>query len=146
MSIDLTNENNLTALIINLLGGVAVILLDRAYMISKKLLKAVRYRKLIGPIQDEKFMIVYGKMKLKQVFDNQGNVENWPYIKNSGAQFRISEPVSFTEMQSAKYVSESIVTNGKTIPQIVSDDELANRYIVSYCSLGGYNNIKTIEI
>lgn len=134
------------SLLINLLGGVLVILLDRLYLFLRKKLKAMRFKKIFGKDIYENYSIVYGKMRLKTPYDNSGKVMQFPYEKFNGASFRISEPVSFTETKSAKYISDSISKNTKSSATIISDEEIASKIDMSYCSLGGYNNLKTIDV
>jgi len=142
----LFQNEDLRSLWINLLGGVLVILLDRFYLYLIKKLRSYRYKKIFGKDIRDCFYIVYGKMLLKTLYNKNGQVEQWPYEKANGAIFMISEPVSFIETKSAKYISESIAKNTKSAPMIISDEEIKNKLDISYCSLGGYNNHKTIDI
>ncbi|HUX58249.1 MAG TPA: hypothetical protein VMV77_14840 [Bacteroidales bacterium] len=146
MCINLLQNEDLKSLGINLLGGALVILLDRTYLYLRKKLRYYRYKKIFGKDIADDFYIVYGKMLLKTLYDKDGQVEQWPYEKANGAIFRISEPVSFTETKSAKFISESIAKNAKSTPTIISDEEIKNKLDISYCSIGGYNNHKTIDI
>lgn len=141
----LANED-LKSLGLSLLGGVLVILLYRLYLYLRKKLKSFRYKKIFGKDINNDFFIVYGKMLLKTPYDSVGKVEKWPYVKSNGASFRISEPVSFTETKSAKYISDSIAKNTKSASIIISDEEIKNKLDISYCSLGGYNNHKTVDV
>jgi hypothetical protein len=141
----LQNED-VKSLLINLLGGALVILLDRLYLYLRKRMRSYRYKKIFGKDIRDNFYIVYGKMLLKTVYDKNGKIEEWPYEKANGAIFKISEPVSFTETKSAKYISESITKNTQSAPTIISDEEIKDKLDISYCSLGGYNNHKTIDI
>jgi hypothetical protein len=134
------------SLLINLLGGVLVILLDRLYLYLRIKLKAFRYKKVFGKDVVDHYSIVYGKMLLKTPYDNSGQVMQFPYTKSNGASFRISEPVSFTETKSAKYISDSISKNTKSTSTIISDEEILSKCDLSYCSFGGYNNHKTIDV
>jgi hypothetical protein len=141
----LANED-FKSLWINLLGGVLVILMDRLYLYLKRKLKSFRYKKIFGKDINNDFFIVYGKMLLKTPYDSVGKIEQWPYAKSNGASFRISEPVSFTETKSAKYISDSIAKNTKSASMIISDEEIRSKLDISYCSLGGYNNHKTVDV
>lgn len=146
MSSNLVPNQDLKSLGINLLGGVLVILLDRLYLYLRSKLKSFQYKKIFGKDINDDFYIVYGKMLLKTTYNNAGQVEQWPYAKSNGASFRMSEPVSFTETKSAKYISDSIAKNTKSASTIISDEEIKNKLDISYCSLGGYNNHKTIDV
>lgn len=139
-------NGDMRSLLLNLVGGALVIILDRLYLFIFKKLRSFNYKKIFGKDVREDFYIVYGKMLLKTLYDKNGQIEQWPYEKSNGAIFRISEPVSFTETKSAKYISESIAKNTYRTPTIISDEEIKNKIDISYCSLGGYNNHKTIDI
>lgn len=145
MNINITDEG-LCSLWMNLLGGIIVILLDRSYFYLRNLLKAFRYKKIFGDDINNDFYIVYGKLLLEQPYDRDGKIVNLPYKKSGGWHFRISEPVSFTETKSAKYISDSISKNAKNSSIIISDEEIKSKLDISYCSLGGYNNYKTIDV
>jgi len=146
MCSNLVPNQDLKSLGINLLGGVLVILLDRLYLYLRTKLKSFQYKKIFGKDINDDFYIVYGRMLLKTPYNNTGQVEQWPYAKSNGASFRMSEPVSFTETKSAKYISDSIAKNTKSASTIISDEEIKNKLDISYCSLGGYNNHKTIDV
>jgi hypothetical protein len=146
MIFNLIPNDDLKSLGINLLGGVLVILLDRLYLYQRKKLKAYRFKKIFGEDIDNNFYVVYGKMLLKTPYKSNGQIEEWPYAKLSGISFKVSEPVSFTETKSAKYISDSIFKNTRSASTIISDEEIKNKLNISYCSFGGYNNHKTIDI
>ena len=143
---NLLATEDLKSLGINLLGGVLVIIMDRLYLYLNKKCKSVRYKKIFGNDINSEFYIVYGKLLLKKPYNSEGKEENWPYTKSNGGIFNISEPVSFIETKSAKYLSDSIAKNTNSTALIISDDEIKSKLDISYCSLGGYNNHKTIDI
>lgn len=128
---------------INLLGGILVALLDRLIIYLNKKLKGYKFKQIFGNNTDD-FNIVYGKMVLKPQYSSK---DKFPYLKpNSIGQFSISSPVSFSETRAAKYISESFSTSLDKSPRLISDDEIKDKIDISFCSLGGYNNYKTIEI
>jgi len=136
-------NNDIRDLGINLLGGVLVAFLDRVIIFLNNKFIGYRYKQIFGNDTIE-FNIVYGKMVLKPRYSNS---DRYPYLKpNTGGEFRISSPVSFAETRAAKYLSESFSKALKKSPRLISDDEIWERIDISYCSLGGYNNLKTIQI
>lgn len=136
-------NNDLHDLLFNLLGGILVALLDRLIILINKKLKGYRYKQIFGDdISD--FNIVYGKMVLKPQYSR---LDNFPYLKpNTVGNFSISSPVSFAETRAAKYLAESYSKSLSKSPTLISDDEIRDRIDISYCSVGGYNNHKTIQI
>jgi len=139
-------NQDIKSLLMSLLCGVLIIILDRLYLFLRRKFKAFRYKKIFGKDILNKYSIVYGKMQLIKPYDNSGQVMQYPYTKSNGSRFRISAPVSFTETKSAKYISDSISKNTKSTATIISDEEIAHKLDLSYCSLGGYNNLKTIDV
>lgn len=136
-------NNDIRELLINLLGGILVAVLDRFIIFLNKTFKGFRYKQIFGSDSAD-FNIVYGKMVLKPQYTSQ---DRFPYIKpNNPGQFSISSPVSFSETRAAKYLSESYSKALDKSPRLISDDEIRDKIDISYCSLGGYNNYKTIEI
>ena len=106
-----------------------------------------KFKNLFGDGAVSDHSIVYGRMELKELYDKNGKIEEWPYVKKgSDAQFRISYPVSFFEMRSAKYLVESFAGNIGQSPKFVSDEEVKDKLDASFCSLGGLNNLKTMDI
>ena len=130
-------------LLINLLGGFLVAVLDRLIIFLNKTFKSYRFKQIFGN-DSEDFKIVYGKMILKPEYSAQ---DKFPYLKpNTAGQFSISNPVSFAETRAAKYLSESYSKSVEKSPLLISDDEIREKVDISYCSMGGYNNHKTIDI
>jgi hypothetical protein len=136
---------------LNIVGGfLASILSLVVFWSCKRIAEFYRHRsfkKVFGKDAENDFNIVYGKMVLKQLFDEKGKPEKWPYAKSgSGDSFNISAPVSFTATKSAKYLAEAFSKDIKASPKLISDDEIRERLDLSYCALGGTNNHKTNDI
>lgn len=133
-------------LILNLLGGFIVIIFERIYSYIKKHYVANKFKRLFGNDIKNKFYIVYGKLHLDNCYEKNGKYLKYPYYKDPNTRFTISEPISFTETKSAKYFFESFSKNAKSSPILISDEEIKQKLDISYCSLGGYDNYKTIDI
>lgn len=128
---------------INLIGGAIVIFFERFISFLIKLTKGYKYKRIFGNDSDV-FQLVYGKMLLKPQYSVQ---DKFPYYKpNISGMFSISSPISFAETRAAKYISESFSRNKGESPRLISDDEIKDKIDISYCSLGGYNNQKSLEI
>jgi hypothetical protein len=134
------------SIILNIIGGVVVILSERFIRYIGKTYRAYKFEKIFGKDIKDGFNIVYGKMTLQKVFNQQGKIVEYPYTKSNGGVFKVSEPVSFTETKSAKYLFESIVKNSGIAPVFISDEEIKEKIDISYCSLGGFNNFKSEDI
>jgi hypothetical protein len=130
-------------LLINFFGGISVAILDRSIIFLNKTFKNCKFKQIFGKDSSD-FKIVYGKMKLKQKYID---IDKFPYLKpNTGVEFSISDPVSFAETRAAKYLSESYSKSVEKSPLLIADEEIRDKLDISYCSLGGYNNYKTIDI
>jgi|WetSurMetagenome_2_1015567.scaffolds.fasta_scaffold32191_3 hypothetical protein len=143
---DPSTDTDIKNLILNLLGGFIVIFSERIYLFIKKHYVAYKFKMLFGNDIKNKFYIVYGKLHLDKCYAQNGIILKYPYQKGNGTKFTISEPISFTETKSAKYLFESFYKNAKSSPILISDEEIKEKINISYCSLGGYNNYKTIDI
>lgn len=146
MIYNLLATGDLKSLGINLLGGVLVIIMDRLYLYLNKKCKSFRFKKIFGNDINSEFYLVYGILSLKKPYNCEGKQEDWPYTKSNGGFFNISKPVSYIETKSAKYISDSIAKNTNSTSLIIPDDEIKSKLDISYCSLGGYNNYKTVDI
>lgn len=148
-------NKHLADLCMNLLGGVLVIFMERLYSYLIKYFHGKNFKKIFGSSIDD-FNIVYGKMALDKEIINIGQAnENLveklklPYVKtNSISRFKMETPVSFSEIRGAKYLSESYFNSLNKSAKLLSDEEAQtnDKVDISYCSLGGFNNFKTIEI
>lgn len=145
------DNNEARQMLLNIVGGVVASFVFAAltWFIKKtiSLLRARNFKEIFGKDSPKDFHLVYGKMNLKTVYNNEGQIEQWPYMKPGvSGSFNISTPVSFAQTKSAKYISESIVRNVDRSPILVSDDEIREKVNISYCSVGGTNNFKTLDV
>jgi len=130
-------------LLMNIFGGFLVVIIDRLIIYFQKYFKGLGFKKIFGGETND-YYIVYGKMILNPVYSSK---DPFPYLKpNSSAIFNMTNPVSYSETRASKYLSISFFNNLKSSPKLLSDDELNEKLDISYCSLGGYNNSKTISI
>ncbi|MBX2947511.1 MAG: hypothetical protein KF725_16905 [Cyclobacteriaceae bacterium] len=130
-------------ILINLVGGVLVAALDRLIIYINKTFKAYRFKKIFGQ-QIESFHIVYGTMILKPEYTSK---DKFPYLKPStNGLFNMTRPVSFAETRGAKYLSESFSKLVGQSTRLTSDEEIKEKVDITYCSLGGLNNLKTVDI
>lgn len=106
------------------------------------------FQRLFGRDFSDNFFIVYGGMALRPSFNERGESMEWPYYKpgKEGHFFRVSSVVSLTSTKSAKYLSELFGEIGGIAPRLVSDYELQEKLDLSFCSIGGMNNLKTIDV
>lgn len=136
-------DTDIHNLFINLLGGILVAVFDRLFIYLMIKFKGFRYKQIFGT-DTQNFYIVYGKMILKPKYYSQ---DRYPFLKpETNGEFNMSNPVSFAETKAAKYLSESYSKFLKKSPKLISDDEIKDKIDISYCSLGGFNNYKTIEV
>jgi len=138
--------DGLISVVFNITGGILVILIFELIKFIKYTLISIEYKKLFGKDIVNNHFIVYGKMKVKELYDKNGQREKYPYIKSNGKSFNVSEIISFSQMKSAKYILEAITKHTKASSAIISDEEICDKLDVSYCSVGGLNNYKTVDI
>jgi hypothetical protein len=104
-----------------------------------------KYKKIFGnDIKD--YSIIYPNFQLTTVYDAHGNIVQFPYMKNNVVNFRMSSPVSLTDMKSAQYISDAFYSKTSKSPKIIPDSDVATKLNFSYCSIGGTGNDKTNDI
>jgi hypothetical protein len=135
-------------IIYNIVGGVIVAILTAIFLELRKKYYGYNFKKVFGRDARDDFNIVHGSMKLKPVFDNNGNSMKWPYYKDGiGGSFgNISSVVSLTGAKSIKYVSETFTKILGISPKLNSDIEVREKLDISFCSIGGNNNLKTRDV
>ena len=135
-------------IIYNVIGGALVAILTWLFLKLVKRYYKWNFKRIFGRDSDESFFIVHGSLRHRDCFEKNGNTMEWPYYKDgiTGSAFKAFSVTSLSETRSAKYLSE---TFGKVIdvaPELVSDNEKREKLDISFCSLGGYNNFKTIDV
>lgn len=135
-------------ILINIIGGIVVAILAAAYIRLRKKYYKYNFKKILGKDAEDNFNIVHGSMKLKPVFNEKGEPMKWPYYKNgvSGSFGNISSVVSLAGAKSTKYVSETFAKVLGTSPKLISDVEVREKLDISFCSIGGNNNLKTRDV
>ena len=128
----------------NIVGGIIVAGLTFPYRWITALLRSYRFQRIFGPIQENQFFLVYGLLELGKCLDERGNSVEAPYIKPGvGGAFRISSLVSAAQTRGIKYIAEMFGKNVRVTPFLVPDNEIRDRMDISYCSIGGKDNLKT---
>jgi hypothetical protein len=141
-------QNDLKSILLNILGGVLVILLDRLYLFLSRKLKDHNFKKIFGQDVNKEFNLIYTKFQLANLYNYDGTSASFPYIKHSIFQgFNIQNPISESETKSSKYLSEVISKFSTKFPKLVSDEEeiIKTKLDFSFCAFGS-GNIKTSEI
>lgn len=139
-------NENLEQILFNIIGGAAVLILDRIYFEIKKRYYKCNFKSVFGKDSIENFILTYGQMRLLPCHDEKGDIRKWPYYHKSGSGFRVSSIVSFTETKSIKYLSETFGKVVNATPRLFSDEEIEEKLDISFCSIGGLNNLKTKDI
>jgi len=139
-------NEHLEQIIYNIIGGAVVIVLGWIFSELKKRYHKCSFKSIFGTDSINNFFITYGRMRLSPCYDEKGNIKKWPYYHKLGSGFRVSSVVSFAQTRSVKYLSE---TFGKVVnisPKLISDEEIEEKLDISFCSIGGLNNLKTKDV
>jgi len=137
------NYNDYHEILIGLVGAVLYAIPSWIWVFTKNHLRNYRFKQLFGS-DIKSFHVVYGKMTLNSTISL---VNRFPYVKSdTGYNFRVTSPISFSEAKAVRYFSETFFKSVKTSPVIISDEEIKDRLDLSYCSFGGYNNYKSIDV
>lgn len=131
----------------NIVGGALVALLTLLFLgLSRKYHKWT-FKGVFGRDSVDSFFIVYGLMRRRPSFTEKGEPMRWPYYKaGTDKAFNVSSIVSFAETKSAKYLSEAFGEVVGAAPKLISDYEIKEKLDISFCSIGGFNNSKTVDI
>lgn len=139
--------NGVVQIIFNIIGGAFLALLGWLYSKLKKNYFKKSFREIFGSDEGNDFAITYGKMLLLPCFDEQGEKREWPYYnKFKGAAFNVSSVVSFSHTKAIYYLSELFGRVIKSSPRLVSDEDIEEKLDISFCSIGGLDNLKTMDV
>lgn len=129
----------------NILGGIFASLLTLGVIKTYAFLNGRRFRNIFGFVSDTPFFITYGLLKLDQVFDVEGRPYKFPFIKPDVTETfgNLSALVSDAQTRGVNYVAEAFGKNANIKASLVSDTEIMNKLDISFCSVGGRNNLKT---
>jgi hypothetical protein len=134
----------------DVLGGATVALGTGLYASLRRRFQAYRFKQVFGNDADasSEHHIVYGMLHLMDVvYDAQGAAVTLPYKKpGSETRFNIEAPVSLADMRAASYLSEAFGQFSGISASLTADDELRDKLDVSYCSLGAFNNWKSLDV
>lgn len=140
-------NNSIEQIIFNVIGGALVALLGLTYSKLKEKYFKYSFKKIFGKDEGSGFAITYGNMILLPCFDEQGKKIEWPYRKKfSKDTFNVSSVVSLSHTKSIYYLSELFGRVIKSSPRLVSDEEIEEKLDISFCSIGGLNNLKTKDL
>ena len=134
-------------ILLNVLGGFIVALLIEIWIKFRDHLKHRRFRNIFGFSSKNPFYIVYGLLERNGHPNTQA--EKFPYIRSGVEDTRFGNiPIVLSEANAKgiKYLSESFGRNSNTTPFLVSDNEVKEKMDISYCSIGGRNNLKTNDL
>lgn len=131
----------------NILGGVAVIGLERLIFFLRRKYKFYKLKRLFGQDIIKDYKLTYGQFVLSEVYDSKGNKLHFPFRKIETNTFHsIIDPVSFSDTKAAKYIASLIAKETGNYAELISDREIGNNIDVSFCATGGYSNLKSLEV
>lgn len=135
------------AILLNIFGGAIVSFLT--WLIWNYLLPKYHkyfFKKVFGRDSLKDFYIVYGLLTADAGCISDPQRKKFPFIKPGiPGIFHSDWVVPLTETKAAKYLSELFGTQKGSL-KFYSDDEIEKEGLnISFCSLGGINNSKTVE-
>ena len=144
--------NNLWQIGLTVIGGMITVgLIELAKYLSLKF-RRYKFKAVFGKdlASSDAFHIVYTHLKLPvKLFNEHGKQITHPYVKPEEPitefGFSIERPVSSCEVRAAKYLATSIGLNIGNAPILSSDYEIKGRLNISFISIGGFSNYKSID-
>ncbi|GAB1473243.1 hypothetical protein MASR2M69_06840 [Bacteroidota bacterium] len=131
------------SLFLNVLGGFIVAILTSIYIIVKNNIIGFKFKRLIG-FNINKYVIVYSELKYENR-TSEGN--NFVFTKEGINQpFSSSFIIPSCESRAANYLNILFYKSlGKSVG-LVTDASIKTTTSLPYCSIGGMNNYKSVEI
>lgn len=140
-------DENIRQIIFNVIGGALVALLGWIYTKLKRKYYKYSFKRIFGKNSEDNFIVTYGKMRLLPPYDDKGQLRKWPYYhKTPGHAFNVSSIVSHTATKSINYLSETFGSVFNNAPKLCSDEEIEEKLDISFCAVGGLNNLKTTDL
>ncbi|MDO8523483.1 MAG: hypothetical protein Q7S12_04385 [bacterium] len=140
-------DENLKQIIFNVVGGALVALLGWIFAKLRQKYYKHSFKQIFGKDSEDNFILTYGRMKLLTPYDEKGEIRKWPYYnKSPDASFNVSSVVSLAGAKSIHYLSELFGRIVNSPPRLLSDEEIEERLDISFCSIGGLNNLKTKDL
>lgn len=123
------------------------------WTITKKTLSHRSFKKIFGDDSFTKFHVIPGNLHLRtDLQDSNGQNVIFPYYKPQAHNprtigfFRTSIPVPYNETKAAKYITEAFEDEISKSPTLTHDEEVSDKLDISFCSFGGLNNNKTMDV
>ncbi|MEK7589220.1 MAG: hypothetical protein AAB479_01135 [Patescibacteria group bacterium] len=138
------------AIFYNIVGGIIVAALIEAWIRIGNFLSGKKFRNIFGFNLQDPFYISYGVLQLgaHRILNDKGEQVEYPFNKPGRREVfgKIPYLVSDAQTRGVSYLATSFGKNSNVKPYLVSDIEIAQKLDVSYCSVGGRNNLKTNSI
>lgn len=140
-------DENLKQIIFNVIGGALVALLGWIFTKLRRKYYKYSFKQVFGKDSEDDFILTYGRMKLLTPYNEKGEIRKWPYYnKSPNAAFNVSSVISFAGAKSTYYLSELFGRIVNNSPRLLSDEEIEEKLDISFCSIGGLNNLKTKDL
>ena len=137
------NGQPLLNIALNIVGGIIVVICDRLIIRACKKYTGYRFKKIFGNKVSD-YRIVYSELK----YENKSNDnQNYIFTKDGINQsFSSTFIIPSCESRAANYLNTLFYKSlGKSV-ELVTDTKVKTITNLSYCSIGGINNYKSVEI
>src|SRR4030043_1481377 len=134
-------------IVFNIIGGIIVAVLTAIYLELRRRHYKYNFKGVFGQDSDKEFFMIHGSLRHKDCFDKDGKPMEWPYEKpGAEGSFKSTSVISLSGARAAKYLSGVFGKILRSSPEFISDNEKREKLEISFCSFGGHNNFKTIDI
>jgi hypothetical protein len=131
-------------IVYNIIGGILVALLTLAFLKIKGKLRHRAFKQIFGNDLEENFYIIYPEYEPPQGTSFSKPQPRVP--RRTASTVNITTVNSTAVSRSVSYLASAIGRNSKTPPIIESDVELDQMMDISFISIGGLNNHKSVDI
>jgi len=137
-------------IVFNIIGGIVVAVLIEVWIRVRKSFKGKKFRHIFGFNFKDPFYLTYGIFELGpyKILDINGKEVKFPFLKREIPEKigNLTSLVSDSHNRSLNYIVESFGRYSRMKPSLIADTKLTDKHDISYCSIGGRNNLKTKEI
>ena len=135
----------LSAVVWNVVGGAIVAGLTLAVQNIRKRLRRRSFRKVFGDVAEAEYYLIYGSF-LSPSRETVYHKQRPQVPRRSSSATNLTTVHSVSATRSVSYLAFEIGSNSETSPRIISDVDADPLMDISFISIGGLTNHKTVDL
>lgn len=138
-------NEGLIAIIWNVVGGAIVAGLTMAVQIINRILRRSSFRKVFGEVEKQDYYLIYASF-LSPSRETVYYKDRTQVHRCSTSATNLTTIQSVSASRSVNYFAFVIGSNSEIPPRITSDADADSLMDISFISIGGYTNLKTVDL